>query len=106
MAKWSASCVRTVVARSCTDDLGHDGSNMRDWLARPAVRFQEPCFAVSALTLLVAALRSGSLGLNEATTQKRSVGREYLALITGDRSRCAPRALLGRGLFLDAPQLN
>jgi hypothetical protein len=106
MAEWSASCVRTVVARSCTDDLGHDGFNVRDCLACPGVRFQKPCFAVCALTLLVAARRSGSLGLHEAATQKRSVGREYLALITGDRARCTPRALLGRGLFLDAPQLN
>jgi hypothetical protein len=70
--------------------------------------------AVSAVTILVAAVRLGSLKLNEGVTRKvrmstvRQVGRraEYLALITGDRARCAPRALLGRGLFLNASQLN
>jgi hypothetical protein len=100
-----------VAAKSRIDDLHHDSFNVRDCLARPGVRFQKRCFAVSPLTLLVAALRLGSLKLNEGATQKVRksvfVGRaEYLALITGDRARCAPRALLGRGLFLNASQLN
>jgi hypothetical protein len=61
-----------VAAKSRTDDLRDDSFDVRNCLARPGVRFQKRRFVVclGAGTLIVAAVRWGSLKLNEGVTQK------------------------------------